>query len=218
MRRLEEYALVYAYSRAFFSAELDKTAMQELARNGDLRVVTGLISRLENPVTKDDPKDRLEEVLKAMYKPASKALDIMLCTAHLTRFSRQIRDIDEVGKVQYYGCRLCGSTLHVVPSIRVIAVLNKRMKAKKRLSNGVLRINWFHQNELFDFNRIEIGDADDKEVTQFCLLVANDTDPERPEKFKDMVCDVLPTATINKNTMQILKRTFAHVRDLRGVQ
>ncbi len=215
LRRLGEYALVSAYNQAFFGEEINATALRSLARQGDVRVVSALISRLENPWSNDDQKDRLEETIEALYQPAASTIDQLLCSAHLTRFIPQKYDVKGVGKIKYVGCRICNVTYNALPAPSVIAVLDEQMNTKKHYRQGTLRVSWLKKQEIFDFNRVEIGVSDDKLVTQFCLLLSNDTDPGRPDRCYDMVCDILPASNINKNTFHILKRTFVMVRDRR---
>lgn len=215
LRRLGEYDLVAAYNQTFFAEEINATALRSMARQGDVRVVSALISRLENPRANDDQKERLEETLEALYQPAAAAADQILCTTHLTRFIPHKHYIKGVGTINFVGCRICNLTYNSLPAPSVIAVLDEQMNTIKHYQQGILRVNWLKKQQIFDFNRVEIGISDDKAVTQFCLLLSNDTDPGRPDRCYDMVCDVMPQSKINKNTFQILKRTFVMVRDKR---
>ncbi|CAN0519884.1 unnamed protein product, partial [Laminaria digitata] len=208
LRRMGEYDLVSAYNQAFFGEKINPQALRSLARQGDVRVVSALVSRLGNPWSNDDQKDRLEETIEALFEPAAATVDQLLCSVHLARFIPQRQAIKGVGKINFVGCRVCNTTYNALPAPSVIAVLDEQMTTKKHYQQNILRVNWLKKQEVFDFNRVEVGVAEDKLVTQFCLMLSNDTDPGRPDRCYDMVCDVLPASKINNNTFQILKRTF----------
>ena len=211
--RLGENKLVEAYERAFFGNAPDLAPLRSLARQGDIRIVSPLLRRLEHPYTRTDRKDRLKDILEALLEAADAGKDLFFCTEHLTRFIAQDVVIDEAGRIAFWGCRTCGSTLHCIAAPVVVAAANLDMKAHWQFKNGVFRVNWFARNEvLFDFNRVEIGKADDKAVTQLCMLLHNDTDTGRPHQSEQMRCDVRAGASINSNTLQILRRTFGQVR------
>ncbi len=215
LRRLGEYQLVTAYALAFFGSETDATVLSMLASQGDVRIVSPLIERLEHPWTEPARKKLIAEILDIIYEPSKKAIDRIFCAQDFTRFEQHTKTIQRVGKIRYVACRMCGSTLHAIPAATVTVVLDEDMQSRWRFKAGGFQVNWFHHNKIFDFNRVAIGKADDEAVTRFCLEASNDTDPKRPQRCYDMVCEVLPHATISTNTLQILKRTFAMVKDMR---
>ncbi len=215
LRRLGEYQLVTAYALAFFGSETDATVFNMLASQGDVRIVSALIERMEHPWTEPARKTLIAKILNLIHEPSSNAIGRIFCAQDLTRFEQQTKNIQGVGKVKYVACRTCESTLHAIPASTATAMLDETMEPKWRFDNGAFLVNWFHYNTIFDFNRVAIGQADDEAVTRFCLEASNDTDPKRPQRCYDMVCEVLPHATISPNTLQILKRTFAMVKDRR---
>ena len=215
LRRLGEYQLVTAYALAFFGSETDTTVFKQLANQGDVRIVSALLERLENPWTEPARKKLIASILDMIHKPSVKAVNRIICAQDLTRFEAHTQEIQGTGKVKYVACRTCHSTLHAIPAATVTVVLDTNMGVKWRFDAGAFYVNWFEQASIFDFNRVAIGEAADEAVTRFCLEASNDTDPGRPLRCYDMVCEVLPQATISMNTLQILKRTFAMVKDQR---
>lgn len=209
--RLGEHRLVDAYERAFFGEQADVSAVRSLARQGDIRLVAPLLRRMEHPFTEDDKKDRLEDVLRAIHEAGDKALTLFLCAEHLERFIAMEKYLEDTRRIAYWGCRTCCSALHVVAAPVVTVVLDERMQANRQEKDGVLRINWSSREELFDFNRVEIGVADDKTVTHFCMVLHNDTDLGRLIKPGQMPCHLWSGSGINQNTLQILRQTFARV-------
>lgn len=215
LRRLGEYQLVTAYALAFFGSETDATVFNMLAAQGDVRIVSPLIERMEHPWTEPARKKLIARIIDLIHEPSSNAIGRIFCAQDLTRFEQATKIIEGVGKIRYVACRTCESTLHAIPATTVTALLDETMQQKWRFDNSAFVVNWFQYNTIFDFNRVAIGQADDEAVTRFCLEASNDTDPKRPQRCYDMVCEVLPNATISSNTLQILKRTFAMVKDRR---
>ena len=212
LERLGENRLVDAYEHAFFGESPDLAALRALARQGDIRVVSSLARRLAHPYTPDDRKDRLKDILVGLLEASDEAHHLFFCTEDLSRFIVQDTTIDDVGRVAFWGCRVCGNTLYGVAAPVVVAVVDREMKAHWQLQEGVLRVNWFSQQALFDFNRVEIGVADDRHVTRLCMMLHNDTDAGRPHPPEQMSCEVRAGASINSNTLHILRRTFGQVR------
>ncbi len=209
--RLGENRLVDAYERAFFGEQADVSAVRSLARQGDIRMVSPLLKRMEHPFTENDKKDRLAEVLRAIHEAGDSALTLFLCAEHLERFVALEKYLEDGRRIAYWGCRTCCDALHVVAAQVVTVVIDERMQAHRQDTDGELRINWFNREELFDFNRVEIGVADDKTITRFCMMLHNDTDMGRLIKPGQMSCNVWSGSGINQNTLQILRQTFARV-------
>ncbi len=88
------------------------------------------------------------------------------------------------------------------------------MKNHLHYAGRILRVNWLAKQQLFDFDQVEIGVAGDKTVTQFCMEIGNDMDPQRTGRYATMICTLTPEASLNTNTLNILNRTFAKVRQV----
>lgn len=110
--------------------------------------------------------------------------------------------------VTYYGCRTCQQSCDFFYIERVIVVLDRHMADEVRLENDTLRVSWFAQGELFDFDSVEIIAASDEEVERFAVRVGNDTEPWRQPRYRQMRCVVHPSSGLSENTLKILERTF----------
>jgi hypothetical protein len=115
----------------------------------------------------------------------------------------------------FAACRECHATYQVLRARTVIAVLDKSMRRDLQFANDTLRVSWLARQQLFDFDRVEIGRADEKWITRFCVDTGNDMDEFRTAKYRTMTCTVQPTALLHPNTLGILKRSFGRVEDQR---
>ena len=74
----------------------------------------------------------------------------------------------------------------------VVAVLDINMKEEQVKDGDVLRVNWLTRGELFDFDRIEIINVNDKDVERFAIQVNNDLDGFRTPRYSKMLCVLSP--------------------------
>ncbi len=81
---------------------------------------------------------------------------------------------------------------------------------KKVLDN--LYVNWLQIRKPFDFDSVQIINATDRDVEQFCIQVGNDTDEIRQPRYKQMECVV--KCKLDQNTVRILENTFGKVKIL----
>jgi hypothetical protein len=75
----------------------------------------------------------------------------------------------------------------------------------------LLRVNWFRRDSLFDFDRVELVQANDEEVERFAVRVGNDTDPVRSPRYGQMACLIGPDCRPSENTWRILQSQFGEV-------
>jgi hypothetical protein len=92
-----------------------------------------------------------------------------------------------------------------------VAVLDAAWQGAQTQRDGTLRVNWLARRALFDFDRVEIIRAADKDVEQFAMQVGNDTDPLRKPRYAEMRCVVNPACGLAENTLRVLKSTFGRV-------
>ena len=207
LRRLGEEPLVEAYKWALQASSPDASALARLASRGDVRIVTPLLRRLEDGWLREDTREKISDTLEALHPAAISRLKTLFCTKHFARFEDRTIEAGN-GRIRHVGCRTCGSTLHVISVDAVRAVLDEKMNHRVQFSRGLLRVKWSAGNALFDFNEVEVGTMDDKVVAQFCVQVANDTEPFRRRLYDSTKFHVKPTSNISENTRQMLERTF----------
>lgn len=212
LSRLGDSRLVQAYSDIFFGDDSHTAGLRSLARMGDVRLISALIMRLVHPQTLPAQRDIIEKALGSVYEVAAGNLQSPYCLQDFKRFIPFAEQYPDLGTIRYTACRVCGSTTHSTPAPTVIAVLDEGMQTPYASIDSMVRINALHQNLPFDFNHVEIGQAEEKLIVQFCLQLRNDTDPQRPVPPKKIVCQVQPDAQVSRNTLQILKQTFGVVK------
>jgi hypothetical protein len=138
--------------------------------------------------------------------------DTLLCPRCLVCFQAQPIPVAWQPDLTFYGCRVCrqSRSFQTRPADMVM-VLDMGMAVEQMEQDRMLRVNWFHRRALFDFDRVEIIQANDEEVERFAVLVGNDTDPVREPRYKLMTYTIAPTCLLSENTMRILERTFGEM-------
>lgn len=134
----------------------------------------------------------------------------LLCPHCLTRFGSHKVSLSWWSNLTFYGCRRCSQSRSFYEG-PVVAVLDSQMADKPVQQDGVIRVNWSTQRQLFDFDAVEIVRAGDEEVERFAVQVGNDTDETRESRYEEMQCVVLPGCQLSANTLRILRHTFGQV-------
>lgn len=115
----------------------------------------------------------------------------------------------------YYGCRICQNSRELFAfKGRMIAVLDNHMIEEQTETDQEMHLNWLKRRSVFDFDRVDIIQADDERVERFVVQVGNDTDPWRRPRYKEMLCQIDTHCHLSENTIRILKNTFGEVRKL----
>lgn len=118
----------------------------------------------------------------------------------------------------FYGCRMCHQSREFVEGIdEVVAVLDVTWHEDQLRENSSLRVNWLARRTLFDFDRVEIIQANDEDVERFAVQVGNDTDPIRKPRYREMICTIGSDCQLSENTLRILGRMFGKVEHQMGV-
>ena len=112
--------------------------------------------------------------------------------------------------ISYYGCRICGRSRDYLVG-DVIGVLDAHMTEEVHRHNNHIRVNWLVGRRVFDFDQVEILQADDEAVERFAVQLGNDTDQQRQKRYGQMHCLVSPQSHLSENTLRILKRRFGQV-------
>lgn len=142
----------------------------------------------------------------------AQAADQLFCASCVVRCHRHEIDLPSQGRMSYYGCRTCHQSLdfHTWPG-GVAAVLDRNSYEATVQENDQIRVNWLVRRTLFDFDWVEIIDADDEAVERFAVQVGNDTDETRRQSYKKTPCLVASTCQLSENTIRILNYTFGSV-------
>jgi hypothetical protein len=153
----------------------------------------------------------LKDIAQATQYLAGQA-DRLLCPRCLVRCSAHCAGLPGERDVTYYGCRACCQSREFIPCPReMVAVLDAGWSGAQDERNGCLRVNWLARRALFDFDRVEIVRATDKDVEHFAIQVGNDTDPIRKPRYAQMRCSLAPNCHPVENTLRILESLFGQV-------
>lgn len=134
-----------------------------------------------------------------------------LCLPCLARCTLHTANLSLVQQINYYGCRICRQSRSVVRWKKpIVAVLDNTIEQPEP-RNGVIRENWITSRRLFDFNEVQILQANDEEIERFAIQVGNDTDVERKSRQKQIRCVISSTCKISENTLRILKNMFGQI-------
>jgi hypothetical protein len=172
-------------------------ALQALVKEGDL--LRGVIIQI------------LKDIAQATQHLGGRT-DQLLCPRCLARCGPHRADLPWQPDVTYYGCRICHQSREFIECPQgSVAVLNAAWRSAQALHNGSLGINWLARRALFDFDRVEIVRATDKDVEHFAMQVGNDTDPLRKPRYATMRCVVNPACGLSENTLRVLENTFGRV-------
>ncbi len=150
--------------------------------------------------------------IAAATQPLGGQADQWLCPRCLVRCGAHCAGLPGERDVTYYGCRACCQSREFIPYPReMIAVLDTSWNHAQDLHDGLLRVNWLARRALFDFDRVEIVRATDKDVEHFAIQVGNDTDPLRSSRYAAMRCVVNPACGLSENTLRVLENTFGQI-------
>jgi hypothetical protein len=90
-------------------------------------------------------------------------------------------------------------------------VLDSNWAEAQSYQDGLLRINWLARRSLFDFDWVEVIQANDEDVERFAVQIGNDTDPVRDAQYPKMRCLIAPGCRLSENTLRVLRSTFGRV-------
>ncbi len=136
----------------------------------------------------------------------------LLCLRCLVHPSPHRADLPWQPDVTYYGCRACHQSQEFIDCPKgAIVALDADWQGNQDRPDGSVWFNWLPRRGLFDFDRVEIVRATDKDVEQFAMQVGNDTDPIRKPCYTQMRCVVNPSCGLSENTLRVLEGTFGQV-------
>ncbi|GEM_PF-2389968 len=116
--------------------------------------------------------------------------------------------------VRYYRCRSCrrdypdGDDWESFEE--VVAILHQKWNSASMVKGGRLYVNADKRGGLFDFDRVEIHEADDVQVERFVMAVSNDPDAERRGRRRR--CTINPQISLSQHTANMLDAVFQVAR------
>lgn len=136
----------------------------------------------------------------------------LVCKRCFVHFNLIPITLPDKGRITYYGCRLCGQSREFLPlENELVAVLNNQEAATWLQDNGQIKVNWLVHRKLFDFDRVEIQQANDEEVERFAVQAGNDTDESRRSRYQEMACIISPECQLSESATRVLDHIFGKV-------
>ena len=149
---------------------------------------------------------KIVKVLSLTHQLQKKDAALLVCTQHLARYARFRKNA-----VNYLGCRICEQTHTVAKTQAIVAVLDLKMSPELVVSETSFRVNWLIQRRIYDYDVVEIGHCAEESITEFCIDLGNDPDPNRARPSNRIRCVIQPDISLSEHAMTILKRQFKRV-------
>ena len=129
----------------------------------------------------------------------------LFCLHHFARFAWYSGDPPEY---EYFGCRLCGSTVNSIRVPHITAVIDHDMQEAVQWTDTSLRINLLHYDQLIDYDVLEIHTGSEDEIQHFCILIGNDADSHRNGIYEETDIIFGPQMVVTDNIRRDLGRFF----------
>lgn len=192
------------------SPPVRQAASRALCRLGAVTAVDVLVPMLFDP--KEEFAALAFQTLSELNELLAPTAHALLCGKCLTRFIWKVARVGGVGEAPYLTCRQCGRAGNGLRAVNlVVAVLDAGMSAPCLIEHTTARVHALGRNGLFDFDGVEVVQASDYQVERFCMMVGNDTDPERSARYREMLCQVWHHATLSENSLNVLRSIFGRV-------
>jgi hypothetical protein len=174
--------------------------LEKIGWRSDLLLLSGVAIRI------------MKDIAQTTQRQLSDRAGQLLCPRCLVHCGAHRADLPLQPDVTYYGCRACYQSREFIDCPQdVVAVLDAAWQGMQGRRGGLLCVNWLARRALFDFDRVEIVRATDKDVEHFAMQVGNDTDPFRKPRYVGMRCSVDPACGLSENTLRVLESTFGRV-------
>jgi predicted Zn finger-like uncharacterized protein len=204
--------LIYAYPHLVTLGGEAISALQPIAANKEYFLQTILA---QSPQDRNHP---LQLVAAQLLQDAAEytthlrdPMPYLVCKQCLVHCASHQIEVLGLGTVTFYGCQNCYQSRDFFEADAVIAVLNNQNLQQIHQRQRILRINWLVRRALFDFDTVEILQANDEDVERFAVQVGNDTDPIRKPRYEEMRCLVSKDCGLSDNSLRILRHTFGSV-------
>lgn len=179
-----------------------------VALGGQVVPALGEITREGPYILRDVAATALKQIAKETRQQAHKSS--LICPYCISHFRAYKVSLSVWQVLTYYGCKHCGQSQTFIKG-EIVAVLDTQMTSERVETAQSFRINCLTLGRLFEFDRVEIIQANDEAVERFAVLLGNDTDVVRKARYKEMTCTISETCQLSENTIHILKEVFGKV-------
>jgi hypothetical protein len=137
----------------------------------------------------------------------------LMCPDCLTHCAQHPIPLPGQRYLTFYGCRACQRSQNFeIQQKDFVAALDQNMSPLRLETDHQVSIIWFKWQTLFDFDWVEIIQANDEAVERFAVQVGNDLDPVRKPLYAEMPCLVRADCHLSENTLRVLDSIFGEVK------
>lgn len=133
------------------------------------------------------------------------------CPSCLLRFAEHDIITPLGQKLTYLGCRGCGQSREFFRG-NLMLILDSRMQTPNQETVAdTLRVNWLKRKALFDFDAVEIVQANSRQLDQFITQLQQAHQSNRNRTTRQGVCNIHPKLDIKSTQLEELKNLFRTV-------
>ncbi|MCE1247492.1 MAG: HEAT repeat domain-containing protein [Firmicutes bacterium] len=132
--------------------------------------------------------ETVDSILKKNASLADK-WQTLFCPKCLARFEKFKESLSLFKSVTYYACRRCRGEKFIEGAVTIEAVIDIHVDYFIAQEDDTIKINWLKKKLPIDFDRIEIGAADDKILKAFIEVVQKDPNPANPGKKHEVTAN-----------------------------
>ncbi|OPZ85989.1 MAG: hypothetical protein BWY76_01163 [bacterium ADurb.Bin429] len=202
--------------RALRDVMLEKRAARQslahLAERGDLRMLGPLTELAYSSGSQAGDTDWVYPTVTLLTRALKPYARTLCCTACMARVEQRTITQGTAVRAEVLTCRVCRRADALTLGINeIVAVLDDDMADAVLVTRGMARVNVRHYDALFDFDRVEVGQASDYTIEQFCMRAGNDTDPVRAPRYRALPVTVRAGTGISENALRVLDHVFGTV-------
>ena len=191
---------------------IQEEAAAALGKIADARAVVPIIHWLKSqkgyfyyPSFKKCTKKALKKICKA--NPVRN--HIAFCKKCSCKGKKHTSRISLFKRYKYYSCRKCQGTIDLIAGlIKVVLLLDLNFEENFTQKEKILIINYLKQKEPFDFDEIQVKDANDFEVERLVMKLRNDMDDYRRKRLHLIPVYLSPGLKLSQAKMNLLNDNF----------
>lgn len=172
-----------------------------------LKELAEYLPSLTEEETMEITLETVDSIVKA-NKTVLEGKKDLLCPHCYQRFQQYELSISGGKNIKYKACRGCMASEALDGIEKIIAVLDRDMKDYFLIKGSQININWLQFNRPFDFDEVQIINADDFDVEGFVMAMRNDIDVERRDRMKSVKVIISEETEISKNKFNLLAMNF----------
>ena len=191
---------------------VQEEAVAALGKIADARAVAPIIHWLKSqkgyfyyPSFKKCTKKALKKICKA--NPVRH--HIAFCKKCSCKGKKHTSRISLFKRYKYYFCRKCQGTINLITGLnKVVLLLAFNFEENFTQKGKILIINYLKQKEPFDFDEIQVKDANDFDVDRLVMKLRNDMDDYRRKRLSSVPVFLSPGLNLSQAKVNMLNDNF----------